>query len=66
MSEAIDPKRDLWGGKGCAVPKEIAICPECGDNLTVMCMAWDDATGQPIRLGAAWWTARTRASSTTT
>jgi hypothetical protein len=37
----------LWHGKGCFVPKDIAVCPECGSELSARAMAWDSETGQP-------------------
>lgn len=43
----ITPRDNLWGGKSCNVPRSIAICPECGNDLRVSCNAWDESTGQP-------------------
>lgn len=38
----------LWHGKSCEVPKEVAVCPECGGELYVYCHGWHTDTGQPI------------------
>lgn len=42
-----DPKRDLWHGKSCVVPSDIAVCPECGDTLYAECVEWNEETGRP-------------------
>lgn len=41
------PERPLWHGIGCYVPKVVAVCPECGGELTARSMQWDTETGQP-------------------
>lgn len=38
----------LWHGKSCEVPREIAVCPECGSELYVYCQGWHTDTGQPL------------------
>lgn len=38
----------LWHGKSCEVPKDVAVCPECGGELYVYCHGWHTDTGQPI------------------
>ncbi len=49
MSESEPvPRLDLWRGGGCRVPESVGKCPECGGQLEVLCMSWDEATGQPI------------------
>lgn len=39
--------KPCWGGSGCYVPGSVAVCPECGGELTARSMQWDAATGQP-------------------
>ena len=47
VSTRPDPRNDLWGGKSCNVPKDVAICPECSGGLHVYCHQWNAETGQP-------------------
>jgi hypothetical protein len=37
----------LHQGSGCYVPKNVAVCPECGRELTARAMQWDAETGLP-------------------
>jgi len=37
----------LHSGGGAYVPKEIAVCPECGSQLTARSHSWDAETGVP-------------------
>ncbi len=37
----------LWNGTGCYIPKTVAVCPECGGELTARSMQWDAETGRP-------------------
>lgn len=39
--------KPLWFGVGCFIPREVAVCPECGGELTARSMQWDEQTGQP-------------------
>ncbi len=37
----------LQFGKGCYVPKTVAVCPECGGELIARSMQWDSESGRP-------------------
>ena len=37
----------LWHGGACFVPKEVAVCPECGSELSARSLACDTLSGQP-------------------
>lgn len=37
----------LHHGQSCYVPREVAVCPECGGELIAKAMAWCDSTGIP-------------------
>lgn len=45
MSERIESP--LWHGKGCCIPTDVAVCPECGGQLAAWPQAWDFVTGRP-------------------
>jgi len=38
----------LYGGH-CSVPREIAVCPECGGTLHADVIGWETATGLPSK-----------------
>jgi hypothetical protein len=40
-------QKSLQFGKGCYVPKAVAVCPECGGELIARSMAWDTESGRP-------------------
>ncbi len=40
--------RALWHGVGCYVPPGVAVCPECGLELTARALGYVAATGRPI------------------
>jgi len=41
--------RALWkGARNCYVPKEVAVCPECGGELAARSMSNEVDTGRPI------------------
>lgn len=47
---SIDINSLLRGGQ-CDLPKEIAVCPECGSELYIECYEWNSQTGFPTRAG---------------
>ena len=40
------PQKLLNGGK-CKVPKDVAVCPECGGRLYAESCEWESETGKP-------------------
>jgi len=40
----------LFGGN-CAIPNDVATCPECPGNLYAHCVEWDSETGRPTTTG---------------
>lgn len=43
---AHKPEKLLNGGT-CKVPKDVAVCPECGGRLYAECCEWEEQTGKP-------------------
>jgi hypothetical protein len=41
----------LLNGGNCDVPKNIAVCPECGSGLSAESNEWDEETGKPSKGG---------------
>lgn len=46
-------RRPLWRYSqndtgGAHVPRDIAVCPECGGELIAQAMVWEVSTGRPI------------------
>ena len=47
MASETAMTKPLWHGTGCYVPKEIAVCPECGGELQARSMEWATESGRP-------------------
>ena len=41
----------LWHGSGVYIPQRVALCPECGDDLTCRATEWEQESGRPVATG---------------
>jgi len=51
MTDYAENAEELFGGGECVLPRNVAICPECGGEIHVDCVEWDAVSGKPTQAG---------------